>query len=258
MLARRRACDGGEPRRSRWRAIATARRLGHRCVGSASAVKAVQVRRERAALSGGAAAGAAVPIRATPRPSVPCTCGKSPPPRLPGEAWVRVRPRLAGICGSDLATLTAQGSTYFAPFTSYPFVFGHEVVGEVTEVGAEVGDLDVGHRVVLAAAAALRRARHRGALRRRAATGSRRIATTSRAAVSRPASRPAYCADTGGGWSESFVAHRGPTASRPGVHRTTVRGAGRALRVLPARGARDAAAGRDAPRSCSAPARSAR
>ena len=36
------------------------------------------------------------------------------PPRLPGPQWVRVRPRLAGICGSDLATLTAQGSTYFA------------------------------------------------------------------------------------------------------------------------------------------------
>ena len=51
------------------------------------------------------------------------------PPPLPGPRWARVRPILAGICGSDLATITAQGTTYFSPFVSTPFVFGHEVVG---------------------------------------------------------------------------------------------------------------------------------
>jgi len=129
------------------------------------------------------------------------------PPRLPGPAWVRVRPRLAGICGSDLATLTAQGSTYFDPFTSYPFTFGHEVVGEVTETGPEVSDLRAGDRVVLqpplhclvrgiADPCAACRAGHaahchnvgRGCIAAGIQTG--------------------YCADTGGGWSESFVAHR--------------------------------------------------
>ena len=27
------------------------------------------------------------------------------PPAMPGPDWVRVRPRLSGICGSDLATI---------------------------------------------------------------------------------------------------------------------------------------------------------
>src|SRR5205085_5913233 len=60
-------------------------------------------------------------------------------PDLPGPGWHRVRPRLAGICGSDLATVDGQSSRYFEPIVSFPFVPGHEVVGE----------LDAGRRVVL-------------------------------------------------------------------------------------------------------------
>ena len=36
--------------------------------------------------------------------------------------WVKIKTRLSGICGSDLATITAKGSPYFSPFTSCPFV----------------------------------------------------------------------------------------------------------------------------------------
>ena len=61
------------------------------------------------------------------------------PPGLPGPGWQRVRPRLAGICGSDLATVDGQSSRYFEPIVSFPFVPGHEVVGE----------LDDGSRVVI-------------------------------------------------------------------------------------------------------------
>ena len=50
----------------------------------------------------------------------------------------RVRPRLAGICGSDLATIDGHSSRYFEPIVSFPFTPGHEVVGE----------LDDGSRVV--------------------------------------------------------------------------------------------------------------
>ncbi|MDQ1375388.1 MAG: hypothetical protein QOJ09_2726, partial [Actinomycetota bacterium] len=35
------------------------------------------------------------------------------PPDLPGPGWQRVRPRLAGICGSDLATVDGKSSRYF-------------------------------------------------------------------------------------------------------------------------------------------------
>jgi 2-desacetyl-2-hydroxyethyl bacteriochlorophyllide A dehydrogenase len=69
--------------------------------------------------------------------------------------WVRVHNRLAGICGSDLHLVFADGDLRIAPAAllarelSYP---GHEVVGEVVEIGEDVQDLHVGDRVVLQSA----------------------------------------------------------------------------------------------------------
>src|SRR5262245_11616742 len=34
-------------------------------------------------------------------------------PKLPGPHWVRVRPTISGVCGSDLASITAAGSPFF-------------------------------------------------------------------------------------------------------------------------------------------------
>ena len=71
---------------------------------------------------------------------------------LPAGSWVRVRNILAGICGSDLHLIFVDGDLRIAPAAipshglSYP---GHEVVGEVIEVGDEVSSLHVGDRVVL-------------------------------------------------------------------------------------------------------------
>jgi 2-desacetyl-2-hydroxyethyl bacteriochlorophyllide A dehydrogenase len=71
---------------------------------------------------------------------------------LPASNWVRVRNHLAGICGSDLRLIYADGDFRIAPAAlpshrhSYP---GHEVVGEVIEVGDDVQHLHVGDRVVL-------------------------------------------------------------------------------------------------------------
>ncbi len=71
---------------------------------------------------------------------------------LPASNWVRVRNHLAGICGSDLHMIYADGEFRIAPAAlpgnrhSYP---GHEVVGEVIEVGDNVEQLRVGDRVVL-------------------------------------------------------------------------------------------------------------
>src|SRR3989440_1020936 len=71
---------------------------------------------------------------------------------LPASNWVRVRNSLAGICGSDLQLIFVDGDYSVAPVAlpnhnrSYP---GHEVVGEVIEVGDDVRHLHVGDRVVL-------------------------------------------------------------------------------------------------------------
>lgn len=77
-------------------------------------------------------------------------------PRQPltgeGSRWVRVQNSLAGICGSDLHLVFADGDLSIAPAAlpahkqSFP---GHEVVGEVIEIGDQVQHLRVGDRVVL-------------------------------------------------------------------------------------------------------------
>ena len=60
-------------------------------------------------------------------------------PELPNQDWEIVKPRLSGICGSDLATIDGKSARYFEPLVSFPFTPGHEVVG----------DLQDGTRVVL-------------------------------------------------------------------------------------------------------------
>jgi L-iditol 2-dehydrogenase len=59
----------------------------------------------------------------------------------PGEALLRLKG--CGLCGSDIAKLGD-------PATKIPAVFGHEVVGEVTALGAGVAGFAVGDRVVAA------------------------------------------------------------------------------------------------------------
>lgn len=65
-----------------------------------------------------------------------------PPPIGPDE--VLVRSRRVGICHSDLELLDGR---YILPF-SYPITPGHEWVGEVVEVGANVQGFSRGDRVV--------------------------------------------------------------------------------------------------------------
>ena len=60
-------------------------------------------------------------------------------PDLPGPGWHRVITRLSGICGSDLSLVEGHASTYFDDWVSFPFVPGHEIVGE----------LDDGTRVII-------------------------------------------------------------------------------------------------------------
>jgi Threonine dehydrogenase and related Zn-dependent dehydrogenases len=71
---------------------------------------------------------------------------------LPESSWVRVRNSLAGISGSDLHQLYGYNDIRVATAAGpdrrrfYP---GHEVVGEVIEIGDDVRHLNVGDRVVL-------------------------------------------------------------------------------------------------------------
>ncbi|MFI5311586.1 MAG: zinc-binding dehydrogenase [Gemmatimonadales bacterium] len=70
-------------------------------------------------------------------------------PDLPSGDWVRIRTRLGGICGSDLGIVALEASPSASPFSSFPFVIGHENVGQIAELGSEARDFAVGERVTV-------------------------------------------------------------------------------------------------------------
>jgi threonine dehydrogenase-like Zn-dependent dehydrogenase len=120
------------------------------------------------------------------------------PPDLPGPGWHRVRPLLAGICGSDLSTLDGRSSRYFEDIVSFPFVPGHEVVGTIDDTEARVVV-----EPVLGCVA-------RGITPLCAACAEGRTGGCERVAFGHlsPGLQIGYCADTGGGWSAGgLVAH---------------------------------------------------
>ena len=129
-----------------------------------------------------------------------------PAPGLPTDRWARVRPILSGICGSDLATVAGKSSIYLSAFTSFPFVPGHEVVGQVVETGPRVSRVAAGDRVVLEPALGCD---VRGIQVRCGPCRDGHYANCEmvmQGDVS-PGVQTGYCRDTGGGWSSAFVAH---------------------------------------------------
>jgi len=71
------------------------------------------------------------------------------PPPLPADDWVRVRTRLGGICGSDLALLAQKQppDSILQAFSSMPMILGHENLAVVEQVGPAVDGSWLGRRV---------------------------------------------------------------------------------------------------------------
>ena len=82
-------------------------------------------------------------------PLAPVKLREVPEPALPGPEWVKVRPRISTICGSDMGIILCHESLTLQPFASYPFVIGHEVCGEIAEAGEAVEGFQVGDRVTV-------------------------------------------------------------------------------------------------------------
>lgn len=124
------------------------------------------------------------------------------PPSLPGPGWVEILPRLAGICGSDLATIDGHSSRYFEPIVSFPFVPGHEIVADLPN---EFAGIPAGRVVVEPVLGCVTRgidpvcaACARGDL------GNCERITFGEIA---PGLQSGFCCDTGGGWSTRMIAH---------------------------------------------------
>lgn len=65
-------------------------------------------------------------------------------PQIKNPTDVLVKIKAAGICGSDAGIYLGTN-----PFATYPRIPGHEIAGQVEEVGSEVTDLKPGDKVVL-------------------------------------------------------------------------------------------------------------
>jgi threonine dehydrogenase-like Zn-dependent dehydrogenase len=128
------------------------------------------------------------------------------PTPLPGPEWVRIEPLLSGICGSDLAAVTAHDSFTLEPFGAFPFTFGHENVGRVVEAGARA-EWPVGAVVVVNPMLACRQ---RG-IDPACPACERGEYGLCRNTIGGPLGTGpmiGFCPGTGGGWAGSFVAHR--------------------------------------------------
>lgn len=117
-------------------------------------------------------------------------------PDLPDPDWQRVYPRLAGICGSDLATVDGASSRYFDPLVSFPFVPGHEVVGSLDDDTRVALEPVLGHSC-----------RGEAPPFDGAAPGDGDDYGYLLAGPVDDGIQTGYCASTGGGWGTELVAH---------------------------------------------------
>jgi len=128
-----------------------------------------------------------------------------PDPELPGPRWLRVRNRQCGICATDLSILYTKPSVdiALAPIPATDRIYmGHELVGEVVELGPGVTRHKVGDRVAM-------EARYTGSPNchtqeidppcRHCAAGQTRLCENK--ALGRGP------VGVGGGWSDGFIAH---------------------------------------------------
>lgn len=123
------------------------------------------------------------------------------PPNLPDANWVDFIPKLSGICGSDLATVSSTSSRFLEDFVSFPFTMGHEVVGEYTD------DSGKQRRAVLIPTL---NCEIRGNVPKCAQceVGQTQRCQMLHLGTLATGLQTGFCKDTSGGWSQALVAHK--------------------------------------------------
>lgn len=127
-----------------------------------------------------------------------------PEPSLRGPRWVKLRSVLSGFCGSDIGAIMLHDSPTAEPFTSFPFVLGHENCSIVADVGSEVEGIEVGDRVTVLpplGCAARQIEPPCGPCSR----GDVGLCENFAEGALCPGVDIGFCADTGGGWSKYYL-----------------------------------------------------
>ncbi|HOW73002.1 MAG TPA: zinc-binding dehydrogenase [Phycisphaerae bacterium] len=131
-----------------------------------------------------------------------------PIPPLPSPRWVRLRPLLGGICGTDLAAVMQRHhpASILQTISSMPAVLGHENVSIIDEIGPEVTGWQPGDRVVAESAlsCAVREIEPRCGM---CAAGRFTLCQHFRTGPLPVGSMIGWNNFTGGSWAPRFVAH---------------------------------------------------
>ncbi len=157
-------------------------------------MKALQISRSVPRLGMARIASAISPVTATRVGPLDYTTVDDP--ELPGDGWHRVHTRLAGICGSDLSLVEGHASLYFEDWVSFPFVPGHEVVGELDDGTRVILEPVLGHEARGFAPPFPGARPGDGDDYAHLATGELE-----------PGIQTGFCCSTGGGWAPHFAAH---------------------------------------------------
>jgi len=157
-------------------------------------MRALQVRRSAAKFGMARIASAVAPLTAARIGPLEYRNVDEPP--CPGFGWHRVRTRLAGICGSDLSLVEGHASPYFDEYVSFPFVPGHEIVGELDDGSRVVIEPVLGHAARGFVPPFPDAAPGDGDDYAHLVTGNLE-----------PGIQTGFCCSTGGGWAPWFWAH---------------------------------------------------
>ncbi|MFX0036506.1 MAG: zinc-binding dehydrogenase [Candidatus Hermodarchaeota archaeon] len=127
-------------------------------------------------------------------------------PEIVNDDWVKIKVKLGGICGTDIHILKIEQSTFQLNFVSGPAVLGHEIVGVITEVGANVNNISIGDRVLIDEVLSCE---PRGLeLCDACKEGNFNLCRNYDKGNIAPGFIIGLCKDTGGGWGEYIVAHK--------------------------------------------------
>ena len=129
-----------------------------------------------------------------------------PSPPLVGPQWVKIRSILSGISSMEEGLLLRHDPSVFAPFLSFPFVPGNEIMGIVTDMGDKVQGIELGQRVVVNP---LLSCLPRGItpLCPSCSSGHPSACRSFAKGAIGPGVAIGACADTGGGWGDEVLAH---------------------------------------------------
>jgi threonine dehydrogenase-like Zn-dependent dehydrogenase len=124
-----------------------------------------------------------------------------------GSQWVKIRTIMSGISGMDESLFIHNDLSPYAAFLSFPFIPGHENLGLVIQTGRDVDGIEEGERVILDPVLSCR-PRGVNPPCPSCARGEPSACRNFDKGLLGPGILIGACRDTGGGWSDGFIAHR--------------------------------------------------